>query len=310
MGTRFAEDLIPRLESGDKRAMAGADAVARSLSPSWLDLETVSDEEIAQDSRYRAKGAVPLRPDREPSVVAAMASAVAKAGTPAAMAILGMLKARHELPTLLAALESADASMRVAALRALGEIADPSAAERLAACVGEGPVEERVVAIEALGKLGLPPYECVLIDALADPEPRARRAALFALRPAGERVEAAIRKASEADPALREAAARAFHMKTRPTPTPSAVERLVRGEGKPFRYASPEAAMRMLPEDRVYDEKELTTHIAAACVDYSVTRRHLVDYGFVSRDRGRCELTEEGRWVWRVERFIREHYMR
>ena len=83
------------------------------------------------------------------------------------------------------------------------------------------------------------------------------------------------------------------------------MEDRIRGGATPGQNISVEAALRALPEDREYREAEITQVIATACVDYATTRRNLVDEGLVHRENGCYELSEAGRVVWRVERFIR-----
>lgn len=64
------------------------------------------------------------------------------------------------------------------------------------------------------------------------------------------------------------------------------------------------------PEEWAYDEQDLTRRIAAVCIDYSLARRRLVDEGWMVRQDGMYELTEQGRIGWRVERFVAEHYLK
>ncbi|HLK60835.1 MAG TPA: DUF2087 domain-containing protein, partial [Chthonomonadaceae bacterium] len=85
---------------------------------------------------------------------------------------------------------------------------------------------------------------------------------------------------------------------------------VVRGNSKPSQYISLETVMRALPEVRPYSEHEITRLIAQVCFDYSSTRRYLIEEGLFFREQGRYELTEIGRTVWRVERFIQHHYIR
>ena len=70
------------------------------------------------------------------------------------------------------------------------------------------------------------------------------------------------------------------------------------------------AAIGNLPELRPYEERELTKLIAQVCVDYSATRRYLIETGLMTRESGIYSLTEWGEAVWRVETFIRRQYMR
>lgn len=63
-----------------------------------------------------------------------------------------------------------------------------------------------------------------------------------------------------------------------------------------------------LPEVHPYEEQDLTRRIAAVCIDYSLTRRRLVDEGWMAREGGMYVLTEQGEAAWRVERFVATHY--
>jgi hypothetical protein len=41
-----------------------------------------------------------------------------------------------------------------------------------------------------------------------------------------------------------------------------------------------------------------------------MTRRRLVDEGWMTRETGMYELAEAGQAAWRVEQFILQHYMK
>ena len=70
------------------------------------------------------------------------------------------------------------------------------------------------------------------------------------------------------------------------------------------------AAIRNLPEIHPSPEVELTRLIGEVCSDYSTTRRELVmgPNGLMVRHNSVYELSELGRAVWRLERFLRDHY--
>lgn len=93
---------------------------------------------------------------------------------------------RGAVDSLLAALDGQEAGVRIAAIRALGRIADQRAAERLAAFVKKGDSAVGRWAIWALGKIkdrrGVP----ALMDALQDDDPRTREFAAWALGETGE----------------------------------------------------------------------------------------------------------------------------
>lgn len=87
-------------------------------------------------------------------------------------------------------------------------------------------------------------------------------------------------------------------------------ERLVGADTHPCAFMSLHEAIGVLPEIRPYNERELTRYIARACHDYSATRRQLIMEGLMRRNAGVYELTDIGQAVWRVEHFIRAHYLR
>ncbi len=60
-------------------------------------------------------------------------------------------------------------------------------------------------------------------------------------------------------------------------------------------------ACGLLPEDHPYRETELSRLILPVGMDPAHTRRNLVDYGWMARERSVYRLTEIGRRTWRVE---------
>jgi hypothetical protein len=71
-----------------------------------------------------------------------------------------------------------------------------------------------------------------------------------------------------------------------------------------------DAAIRALPEIRAYDHGEITRLIAGVCGDWSTTRRMLIVHKLMVRPGGEYRLTPRGEAVWRVERYVKEHYLR
>ena len=69
-------------------------------------------------------------------------------------------------------------------------------------------------------------------------------------------------------------------------------------------YRELAGAVRMLPEDREYGEKELNRLIAQANADHSYARCLLCETGWMTRKIDRYRLTDLGRQAWRVEREI------
>src|SRR5262249_39720177 len=148
---------------------------------------------------------------------------------------------------------------------------------------------------------------------LEDAAVEVRRASVFALRCFDDEAAEAILRAASAsrDGAMRAAAARALVAGRESPSPPGAVctADLVRQGARPPHFLSLEAALRALPEDRVYSEMEITRLISQACVDYSSARRYLVEEGVFWRGEGRYRLTETGGAVWRVEQFIKKNYL-
>ncbi len=212
-----------------------------------------------------------------------------------------------------------DPSTRLAAIRALAEIGDPSAAGVLMHVARDNDsAGVRRAAAETLGRLKAQEAQDVLVALLQDADPQVQEAAVQAL---AELDTAAARVAleevmSSAPKRLKKAAARVVYSRRhayRPPapPGPATQSDRIRGDSEPNRYTSIGAVLRFaLPEDRTYDEQDLTRRIATVCVDYSLTLRQLVDEGWMAREAGMYELTERGRAAWRVERFIAGHYLR
>jgi hypothetical protein len=345
-GTRFLAELLEPLASADSaprlRALNGIEAAARGLRTDALmtrrhiddsvDLDTLSDDDLALEARFRRKWAPPLKSDRDPAVLQALVERLAALVTDesapvreTAIRTLGLLRASEHRDRLEHATRHDDPATRLAALRALADLTDAAIAPVFMEVARNGTPPERRVAVEALGQLRVAEAEPLLLERLDDPDTEVRRAAVFALGHfEGEAVRAALRELLHSrEKALREPAARALYGgrqagKPRPpdgqpefewTSSQQIEDRVRRGAQPPF-FVAVDAALRDLPEDRPYGETELTQRIAAVCLDYSSTRRYLIEEGLMRRERGIYELTEWGRTVWRVERFIRDRYGR
>jgi len=86
-----------------------------------------------------------------------------------ALNVLGMLGAREAAPEVLGWLEHAEPELRVAAVRALGGMADPSTGAALARALRDDAWEVRSMAAKALGQLRQRSAIAALDAALADP---------------------------------------------------------------------------------------------------------------------------------------------
>jgi RNA polymerase sigma factor (sigma-70 family) len=329
-GTRFASALLEPLRSGDARrqalALAGAEAVARSLSCSWLDAETESDERMALEARFRWKWAPPRMADRDPQVLQALAACLAgfleedrddlREG---ALRILGLLRAGAYREPIEARVRDARPATRRAALRALADIGDVRAAPLLLEVARDDDAASQREAIHALGRLRVAEAEPQLTALLEHPDPQVGRAAVFALGDlGGEAARARLRELRARTGSLQEAAARVLHgagplrrasqggMAPDPVPErPKRMVEIIRGDAQPPFYIALDAALRALPALQPYDEGTLSRQVGTVCVDWAGTRRRLVEEGLMRREGGIYRFTELGEAVWRVEQFIR-----
>jgi RNA polymerase sigma-70 factor (ECF subfamily) len=327
-GTRFAAALLEPLAEGDPRrrtlSLAGAEALGRSMQHEWLDSPT--DEHLALEARFRRKWAPPLLRDRDPAVMAALAGRVAALLTegPAqlresALQTLGYLQARDHRDAIAACATDPVPGTRRAALRALAALGDPTAAPLLMAAAREGASDERCLAIWALGQLRAPEAAPLLSELMWDADADVRRIALMTLGEisddAGRDALRALLQTQEKNfwrdggRAIRAAGARAKPATTEVSTIPRAADRVREGGSPPF-FVELAAAIRALPALQSYDEPAISRHIARACYDFASTRRYLVEEGLLTRQASVYRLTLLGESAWRVERFIREWYLR
>ena len=235
----------------------------------------------------------------------------------AAIRVLGKMKCGESTAAIRTCLEHEAVSTRLVAIRALDDLEDRAGVTRLIEIARDGEAAEQHAAVEVLGHLQAGEARELLAELVEDPDARLRQAAVIALGEVGGEEAGPIlqRLTASPDKKLAQAAASALFggQKRRSPPSETTQKRLgkVRGEARPPLHISPVAALRALPEIRPYEERELTRLIAQVCGDYSTTRRHLVmgPDNLMIREKGVYELTGLGRAVWRVERFIREHYL-
>jgi RNA polymerase sigma factor (sigma-70 family) len=324
-GSRFAAELLEPLRSGDpcRQALAleGADAFARSLTGSGLDLDQTPDPRVALEARFRRKWAPPLAAQRDPGILRALADHVAgylgddrERAREKALRILGVLGATTYREQIAACARHERPSTRLTALRALAEVGDASTVPLLSDVARSGGDEERAAAAWALGQLRVGEAAPLLLELAADRDREVRGAAVSALGRLGEAAAAAGQDvlASRHERYARRSLRRA----SLPDRAPAAsspvaagmADRVREGAQPPFTVAL-DAAMRAIPALQPYDERQLSTLVGQLCRDFASARRYLVDEGLMTRESSVYRFTPAGESVWRVERYILERYM-
>lgn len=234
-----------------------------------------------------------------------------------ALAVLGRFRADAYAEAIAALATHEDLTTRLAAVHALAAIGEAGAAWLLRAAEHGEPAERRA-AIEAIGRHRMAQALPLLLRMVEDGDSRVRQASAVALGQIGTaEAHAALRNLLTSDDRpLQKAAAKALYRPAReadglrPSRAIPSMAARIREGARPTVYSAVHTVLRSaLPEVRPYDEPELTRRIAAACIDYSLTRRRLVDEGWMTREAGVYELTDIGRAGWQVERFVREHYL-
>jgi HEAT repeat protein len=210
--------LVPLLgHESDRIRTAAAEALARSPAPGSLThLIQALDQKPVPPEVVRAMGGlgasacvalVPLLADPSPRVRAAAADALARCAVVgvdpelrAALAAESDPQARRALlralarvaggeavPDLLRALKDPDPETRAVVIEGLGSTRDAAVVEPLAAFL-QGPVYERLAAIDALGRLEVGAATAVLEPILESSDTEDRRAAARALLPLASRL--------------------------------------------------------------------------------------------------------------------------
>jgi len=333
-GVRFCEALLGPLAGGDRRrlalALAGMEAIGRAVDPGWQgewDLDRRIFE-LWRGGRFSPLWGARLRPGilADLTLTKAAALVAEHADHPcselrvAAIRALGRLRARGHSDQLSKCLVHEHASTRIEAIRALAEIGEACCPDALVEATRVPSSQERRVAAEAIGRLRVTGGRQRCMELIDDPDAGVRQAAVIALGElGGEKAEAALKELIRSgDKKLVRSAGSALYggrQQGRPQ-SETTKERLrrVRGEdARPFLHISPLAAIWALPEIRPYGERELTRRIAEVCGDYSTTRRHLVMEGknsLMVREAGVYTFTDLGEAVWRVERYIRDRYLK
>lgn len=326
-GSRVFEDVLPFLRSEKKQeillGLRGVNAVVGNLDRDWLHRDTVEERRIS----LRTRGLM-FSNQMDQDIVEAVTQAIAvlvshteKEIRNWAIEILARFPLGAHLITLRSALTHTDQETQVVTMRCLAELGDRGCVPILvdAARSREGLVLRKT--IEALGQLQASEAQPLMEELLDHPARMIREAAVLALGNVGN--EDARRKLQAMtvlpDKKMARLAARALYGgdQYRHRGKSSALTRArlqkIRGDAKPnpLLHRSIAAAIKCLPEIRVYEETDLTQRIARVCADYSTTRRHLVSGRdrVMTRDQGLYTFTEMGEAVWRVEQFIQERFL-
>ena len=321
-GSRFVSAVTGELDSDNaasvRLALSGVEAAAKRLNLRVL--TRMRGPDPALESRTGGG----LRDDEiDPAMRQGLCGKLAELVTDdrqeirdAAVSVLGALGGPGHAAVLRPCLRHEALSTRLAAVRSLTDLGDADSASELMRMARDEELSTRRAALQSLGQLGVSEARGLLIELIDDPQVRAQ--AITALGEiGGEEAQGVLEElVKSADKKIARLAASALYGgKRTPRPASSTTrERLrrVRGEdAQPLLHVSVTGAIRNLPEIRPYPEPELTRLIGEVCGDYSTTRRHLVmgPRGLMDREDSVYELTETGRAVWRVERFIKDHYV-
>jgi len=218
-------------------------------------------------------------------------------------------------------IESDDDEIRCLAISVLGGLGASKYLSKLSELSQHPDKTTRHAVIRALGKIKDERCLPILTEVLSDDDAQVRHAAAMALgQIPGEKARSVLMKITKSsDKTLARITAKALHSAgSERKSSELRRKRLakIRGteeEGELQFDVSLTAVMRTLPEDREYTESELTRIIAQTCSDYSRTRRLMVmdePNKLMARTAGIFRMTDKGRVIWRVERFIGEHYIK
>jgi RNA polymerase sigma-70 factor, ECF subfamily len=324
-GSRFCEALVDSLSGSDTdtltRALAGVEALSRSIDAPWL--TEASAMKVANERRTRPKWGTLRREDLGARVLEELIEATAALMThdradvrePAILA-LGRLGTRDHAARLRECLSHGESSTRRTAILALAEMGGTESVDLLIKAAETGESAERRAAIEALSRLRVQEALPLFVRLAHEPDKGVRLAAVAAIGDVGGDdawVHLDELTRSE-DVQVRKAAAKALCKKpSRRGPLPATLKRQAmagRADAQPITYRSLDAAIRFaMAEIRPYEHKELTDNLAHVCSDYSATRRYLIEEGIMERSDGVYELTELGKAVWRVEHFVMESFL-
>lgn len=312
--------LASQDDAARERALAAAQVIARSVRSGDASEDDADENVCRLRARFTWKWACPPPSARCEEELDALSSSV------------------------VALTASACESVRISALRTAGLLSRGGAEDAIRAALEEGSIRVRHAALLAAADAGMPEAESAAVAALSSEDSDLQRAGLGilgrlgsvrALEPVSRLVNSPVRAVrlaavaalsnvggsagrerlqSLAHGANRDVArAAATAMYARPAVAPpmdaNGQTSRVRTGRRPAQYLSVPAALRELPNDRSYDEPEVTHAIAGGCYDYAAARRCLVDLGLMDRVGGVYRLTDAGRTMWRVERAIRMRYL-
>jgi HEAT repeat protein len=183
------------------------------------------------------------------------------------------------IPILKQALaQSESPHKRWRAAKALSEIGDPDVLESLIAALKDDEQQVRYHVARALGELGNQDAIPFLKDALQDEHHGVRKEALRALKRLGV-PESELPEVADKPKRKRES-------------EDSSLERFQEERRLPAKDSLRRAMLEKFVAEnfevgKVYQEKEVNEIISRAYDDYCSVRRYFVDYGMMSRDRGR-----------------------
>lgn len=327
-GRRFCETLLRDLDSQDfnlvHKALLGIEALVRCLDPPWL--TEASQQQIANELRTKLKWpalrGLDVGQDLVQNLIDAVADKLEAANSlirELAVSIIGQAKASAYLPQIVSLLHHQELTTRLTVIRSVAEIGEPSSISILLNKALQGFQPERIAAIRALRRFTAQTTIKTALTLAHDSDQEVQLAAISWLAEIrSEESKVVLQDLMQAcDKQIRQAAAKALYS-GKPSLSqmaPLEIERRRALDTLPqaglVANLSLDAALRYaIPEIRTYDERELTSNIARICYDYSATRRYLITDGIMQRSHGVYELTELGKAMWRVERFIMDNYLR
>lgn len=332
-GNRFCLDLVKLVNRVGANAlrivMAGLDAVTKDC---FVHPEKKPEAGDIPGPQWFKESGDPKRAGNfrlSDSLLAEVAAVVSsQVGSPdsevrkTAIKILARLQSSGSVDVIRSCLAHPEAQTRISAVHALAELGDKQSVEMIVAMTRSADASERRAAVEALGQMRIVESEEAICKATEDSNAQVRKAAVTSLgklkspKARGKLNDLLL----STDKAVKKAAAIAlFGMNRKPTVKAGAStledyareERIKKtfGSLNPVQECSVDAALRVIPESRVYNESELTKYIAGICGDWCATRRMLIDYIFMKRTFDNYEFTERGESAWRTEHFIMNNYL-